>query len=206
MSPFKQLECSICLTMALSHRVKGNCQALPLSKTPLLQVINGVMFLLLCLWVVPSSSILQIFRDATCDGCSESHLPAQSVVPLTQTCPGQYIHRSLQRWMLNRHTCACGLLIHFSLLIALAHPHACCRNDSWWESTIKKKKERLTELTTDRMWIWWTLSAHITIGGGKEGTWFFYTQSARTLTSGQRLGRSNTQLKQTQKKTIAASA
>ena len=61
---------SVHLTMAFSHPFKKDCLALPLSM-PLLQAINGVMSLALCLQVVfeASQHLRSSQKQATCEGC-----------------------------------------------------------------------------------------------------------------------------------------
>ena len=69
-----------------------------------------VMSVALCPQLVSRAS--QHFRyfetQATCDGCFPASLFARSV-PSTPASPGQYIHRSLRKWMSNIDTCRSGL-------------------------------------------------------------------------------------------------
>ena len=68
----------------------------------ILMAIDCVMFLALCQQVV--SQAPQHFRSSEMQAASDGCFPCQSVcsvIPLTLSCPGQYILRGLQRWMLN---------------------------------------------------------------------------------------------------------
>ena len=100
-------------SLVLSRKTSSRISSFSAS---LLQVINGVMSLALCPQVVSQAS--QHFRSsekqAIYEGCFAS-LSAWSF-PFTPACPGQYNHRTFQRWMLTINTFQSGLPI--SLFVA----------------------------------------------------------------------------------------
>ena len=79
---------------------------------PLLQPIDGVMFLALCQQVVSQAS--QHFRSSekqdTCMGCFVRQYIC-SVIPFTPACPGQHTHRRFRRWVSTVDTFQSGLPI-----------------------------------------------------------------------------------------------
>jgi len=64
--------------------------------------------------------------------------------PSTQACPGQYIHRGLQRWMLSSNRCQPGIPFHFLVGSSL-------NLWGWWQ--VWSDSETVTFLRQSKVWL-----------------------------------------------------